>query len=699
MAREIPYGFDTQVFGRSGGNSAVAKAAYRAGARLVDRQTGEMFDFTRKDHVAHTEILAPTGAPEWVFDREELWNRVHSAERKSNSQLCREVRLTLPRDLTREQQIELVREHIKNEYTSRGMVADFAIHNPPASDGGEQPHAHILLTMRELDSSGPHGFAKRKELGLAWNEVFTDPNGRAFRKARRGDNAGKMFVAATEGLERLRADWAALENQHLARTGIDGRVDHRTLAEQRADALARGDLEAAERLNRPPEPKLRPGEGKRKQTTRSAEIEEIRAFKAEVAEVVDLAAERRRRHRSPEEDKATLWRVRHDHSPAAIARRKERARRIAEARARMSTLDSGNQAIKDRYKLKLLQQRYQQEIAPEVARSLAWVRVRGASGEVVVQTRDGGRVRDDGAALRARGDAGDSAMAVMIAAARSHGWTEINLTGSLDFQQRSAVALTRAGIRVANADLAEVVHRTRAAMAAEAVAAEAAFVQRHQEQAEQRQKQYQRAAQEQEWIGPDGRRRPFMVRVQGLPQPVPARLSENDVRQHLQPESAGARELVNDLRSTLTERRNEYSALGTLGRLKASGKKAEIDSLAADLLAAERRVANLEEAWRAGLSAQAQDMLRRADKMRDAAQAVRDTATANTATEARNVSDMRTLSLTLKAMAERGELTPSPAGLDDAQRLDWLRQQADEWRKSNGNDGGGTGNRMGMRRP
>lgn len=44
----------------------------------------------------------------------------------------------------------LVAEFIRNEFVDRGMVADIAIHD----SGDGKPHAHVLLTLRELLPDG-----------------------------------------------------------------------------------------------------------------------------------------------------------------------------------------------------------------------------------------------------------------------------------------------------------------------------------------------------------------------------------------------------------------------------------------------------------------------------------------------------------------------------------------------------------------
>ena len=80
-------------------------------------------------------------------------------EKAKDSQLAREIEIALPIELDREQQIQLVREYVKENFVSVGMCADFAIHDK--QDGN--PHAHIMLTMRPLEQSGEWGAKSKKE--------------------------------------------------------------------------------------------------------------------------------------------------------------------------------------------------------------------------------------------------------------------------------------------------------------------------------------------------------------------------------------------------------------------------------------------------------------------------------------------------------------------------------------------------------
>ncbi|PZP27518.1 MAG: MobA/MobL family protein [Kocuria rhizophila] len=207
------YHFDASVISRSKGRSATAASAYRAAERVVDRRTGEMHDYTRKHGVEHTEILAPAHAPDWARDRSALWNAVEQIERRKDAQVSREVRVALPSELSVEQNRDLVRGFVQEQFVARGMVADIALHAPGREGDQRNHHAHIMLTTREI---GPEGFgAKNRD----WN--------------------------AKELLVDWRSSWAEHVNRTLERCSVYERVDHRTLEAQREDALERAS--AAER--------------------------------------------------------------------------------------------------------------------------------------------------------------------------------------------------------------------------------------------------------------------------------------------------------------------------------------------------------------------------------------------------------------------------------------------------------------------
>lgn len=214
----------------------MAAAAYRSGERLFDASQGKWFEFDKPD-VVHTEILVPEGwAPDWILDRQMLWNMVERSEKRVDAQLCREVELTLPRELSPEQRVELVRRFVKDHFADRGMIADIAIHCPAAVDLQEQPHAHVMLTLRRLDPASETGFSRTKERD--WNE--TEEIARLVAEARKRFNntnreEDKEALEAAEALRNVnvwRRAWAECANAALADAGSDARIDHRTLEKQ-----------------------------------------------------------------------------------------------------------------------------------------------------------------------------------------------------------------------------------------------------------------------------------------------------------------------------------------------------------------------------------------------------------------------------------------------------------------------------------
>jgi ATP-dependent exoDNAse (exonuclease V) alpha subunit len=189
-----------KVISRSSGRSAVAAAAYRGAERLHDDRLDRDHDFTNKDGVVHSEVMLPEGAPQEFADREKLWNAVEAAEKRKDAQLAREVEFAIPRELTKEQGIELAREFVEAEFVEKGMIADLNVHWDIGADGQPKPHAHVMLTMREVDGDG-FG-AKVRE----WNKASQ--------------------------VEQWRERWAEHVNSALAELDIDARIDHRSLEAQ-----------------------------------------------------------------------------------------------------------------------------------------------------------------------------------------------------------------------------------------------------------------------------------------------------------------------------------------------------------------------------------------------------------------------------------------------------------------------------------
>ncbi len=193
------YHLNANVISRARGQSIVAAAAYRAGARLRDERYGVVHNYVGRRTCAHAEIMAPDDTPAWVHDREQLWNRVEAAELRKDSQLARVIEVGLPVELDEAQGVALVRDYVATVFVARGMIADFCIRR----DNPDNPHAHILLTLRGMT---PQGFGPKER---RWN--------------------GKA------NLLEWRAAWAERANRHLADAGFAVRIDHRTLEAQQLE--------------------------------------------------------------------------------------------------------------------------------------------------------------------------------------------------------------------------------------------------------------------------------------------------------------------------------------------------------------------------------------------------------------------------------------------------------------------------------
>ncbi|MBR1445376.1 MAG: MobA/MobL family protein, partial [Firmicutes bacterium] len=121
------YHCSIKIGSRGNGQSAVAAAAYRSGDKLIDNETGIVSDYTRKGGVEFSEISLCENAPIEYSNRANLWNAVHEIEKTKNAQLWREFEVALPQELSREEQIETIREFVKG-LNQQGMCADWSLH-------------------------------------------------------------------------------------------------------------------------------------------------------------------------------------------------------------------------------------------------------------------------------------------------------------------------------------------------------------------------------------------------------------------------------------------------------------------------------------------------------------------------------------------------------------------------------------------
>ena len=243
--------FSVGVISRASGASAVISAAYRHAAHMSSKTYGSTRDYSSKqDELRHAEVSLPEDAAEWArkaFGEEafraalveygdvgsgsgddvirtdnrvgdfsawaavsqSLWDSVEWHEQRVNrrshkAQLARSLTIALPQELSGDDQVALLRGYIGAAFTSRGMIADWVVHDK----GDGNPHAHVMLTMRDIGESG-------------WGNK------------NRGWNDRGLLVE-------WRRTWADHVNLVLEREGFTQRIDHRSLADQGIELQAEG---------------------------------------------------------------------------------------------------------------------------------------------------------------------------------------------------------------------------------------------------------------------------------------------------------------------------------------------------------------------------------------------------------------------------------------------------------------------------
>ena len=231
-----------QVISRGAGRSIVSAAAYRHRARMMDEQVGTSFSYRGgASELVYEELVLPDQIPVWLRTAiggrsvagasEALWNAVDAFETRVDAQLARELIIALPEELTRAENIALVREFLRDNLTSRGIIADWVYHD---KDGN--PHIHLMTTLRPLteDGFGPKKVAVLGENGEPLRVVTPDRlNGKIVYLPWAGDK---------ETMKAWKIAWAEAANRHLALAGYEIRLDGRSYAEQGLDAIAQRHL-------------------------------------------------------------------------------------------------------------------------------------------------------------------------------------------------------------------------------------------------------------------------------------------------------------------------------------------------------------------------------------------------------------------------------------------------------------------------
>ena len=232
-----PY-FNIVTLKRSEGARIIYHAAYQSGERLYDERAHETHDYTDKKDVICTEILLPDNAPREYLDRGTLWNAVNAVESRKNAQLARQVVMALPKELSTEDNIRMVRQYCMEQFVARGMIADIAVHGP--SNENQNMHAHVLLTKRAIDENGQWMLKRHREYEYdeAGNKI-KDENGEWKVRIIRLD------LDERDLYEKLRQAWEDIQNAYLEAAGRPERVSMKSYKEQGIDRIPQIHMSAA----------------------------------------------------------------------------------------------------------------------------------------------------------------------------------------------------------------------------------------------------------------------------------------------------------------------------------------------------------------------------------------------------------------------------------------------------------------------
>lgn len=292
------YHLSVKTISRSAGRTATAAAAYRAGVEITDERTGEVHDYTRKAGVSSTDLVLPSGAPEWATDRAALWNAAEQSEKRKNSTVAREFEIALPGELSADQRRELAVTFAREIAERHKCAVDVAIHLPGKEGDNRNHHAHVLTTTRRL---GPDGF---------------------------GEKCRELDDQKSGEVQHWRQRWGELANAALERAGHAQRLDHRSHADRGLMPETAGihlgpTATAIERKGRTSE------RGERNREIRAAKVEIIQAQRERKAVGAAIEAEQAKKPRLedlPMSDQVKAFDLALNR---AAAGRREKAARVA----------------------------------------------------------------------------------------------------------------------------------------------------------------------------------------------------------------------------------------------------------------------------------------------------------------------------------------------------------------------------------
>ncbi len=227
------YHFSVKHLKRSKGQSAVASAAYQACEKLHSDYYNEISDYSHKGGLIISEILLPPHVPKEYANRGFLWNEVEKAESRKDAQLAYKFDFALMNEFTIEENIELARRFILENFVSRGMICDWAFHFPEQSRDNANPHIHLMCPIRPMNENGNWG-AKQKNVFLydeSGNPILNSKGKQKYKSVKTTDWSDPETLIA------WRKAWEEINNQKFKEKGLNISVSADSFAARGLDLI------------------------------------------------------------------------------------------------------------------------------------------------------------------------------------------------------------------------------------------------------------------------------------------------------------------------------------------------------------------------------------------------------------------------------------------------------------------------------
>ncbi|MDV7341342.1 MobA/MobL family protein [Terasakiella sp. A23] len=391
---------------RKSGRSPQGASAYRSGTRLVDSLDGSIHDYTKKKGVLHSEIIAPY---EWCYDRQKLWDEAGNKDQRRNSTTAREWLAGLPKELSQEGQINVVREFSQFISERHKVAVDFALHDENDKTKSGNIHAHIMLTTRVVEADG---------LGKKTRELDVKPSSK-------------------EHVEAWRNQWEQMVNRQLKLEGISSSIDMRSYERQEVAKLPLHEIDIETYYAKEDEIRALHEATANKNSKAEVLIEKLTKYSNHLDKEISKMANLKQFNNVQHQE------IKEDEMPKTTGYVKKKGQGTPQRKPKKNQYSDEE---KQNFKAKLLSDYFDTDMGHH-APNLKQFR----KGEPTrIQMNDNTWIRDfaDKDSIVLNGNINDASMNLMADAIQAKGWEPVELSGTEDFKARMWLELRLRGVEV-----------------------------------------------------------------------------------------------------------------------------------------------------------------------------------------------------------------------------------------------------------